>query len=156
MPVLMRAAGTQVFSFGGGHGVRMGNHGFAWTTSIQCINTLSDKRQRRMRTRLPRHFQRIDRWLDRITRHLQSRQMESGRRKSGGQLQPFRQKTFSFLRIARHNAVRLSDIKHSPATTRGGLIKKAKNVGTGLVGAPACGDVVGAVGARRSRPTAPR
>ena len=28
--VLMRAAGTQVFSFGGGHGVRMGNHGFAW------------------------------------------------------------------------------------------------------------------------------
>lgn len=28
--VLMRASGTQVFSFGGGHGVRMGNHGFAW------------------------------------------------------------------------------------------------------------------------------
>ena len=28
--VLKRAGGTQVFSFGGGTGVRMGNHGFAW------------------------------------------------------------------------------------------------------------------------------
>lgn len=27
---LGRASGTQVFSFGGGSGVRMGNHGFAW------------------------------------------------------------------------------------------------------------------------------
>ena len=27
---LERAGGTQVFSFGGGTGVRMGNHGFAW------------------------------------------------------------------------------------------------------------------------------
>ena len=28
--VLARSGGTQVFSFGGGTGVRMGNHGFAW------------------------------------------------------------------------------------------------------------------------------
>ena len=27
---LLRSVGTTVFSFGGGTGVRMGNHGFAW------------------------------------------------------------------------------------------------------------------------------